>query len=109
MHTITCIRKRVVDCNHFVYVFSNSSSIVLSVTNHLMQWAGTWIVMVPVCDGTMPISKQATNQCIVTSEKNRTKSCVLQKQICHAEERLLREKLDQGEREALLSKGMDQM
>jgi hypothetical protein len=93
----------VADCNNIVYVFfSKSSSIVLSaVANHLMKWASTGIVMVPVCDGIRPVCKQATNQRIAASEKNRIKAFVLRKQIREAKERLIREKFNQGERTAL--------
>lgn len=91
----------VADCNNIVYVFSKSSSIILSVANHLMKWASTGIVMVPVCDGIRPVCKQATNQRIAASEKNRIKSFVLRKQIREAKERLIREKFNQGKRTAL--------
>lgn len=92
----------VADCNNIVYVFAKATSCVLAVANHLMKWASTGIVMVPICDGVVrPVCKQATNQRIATSEKHRIKAFVLRKAIRRAKWRLINNKLDADERVAL--------
>eukprot|EP00956_Cyclotella_meneghiniana_P004698 scaffold5772_cov55-Cyclotella_meneghiniana.AAC.8 len=93
----------VADCSNTVYVMSKASSVVSSVVNHLMKWASSGIVMVPVCDGmTRPICKQDTNKRNAVKEKSRINAHVLRKEIRKAKKRLVNDKLDQSERSCLL-------
>ena len=92
----------VADCNNIVYVFAKAASCIVSVVNHLMKWASTGIVMVPVCDGAIrPVCKQATNSRIARSEKNRIKAFQIRKAIRKAKQRLINDNLNEGEQAAL--------
>lgn len=96
-------RPRVVaDMSNIAYIFSKSSSVIASVANHLVKWAGLGLIMAAVCDGIRPICKQATNQRIANKEKSRIKAFNIRKDIRIAKQRLINEAMTQDQRTTLI-------
>ena len=67
-----------VDCSNVCFKVGKDAS---SVSNFLMKYAKTGVCLVPVCDGTRPISKQATNEREAKREKSRIKAFHLRREI----------------------------
>jgi hypothetical protein len=92
----------VADCSNIAYVFSKAASITVSVVTHLVKWANTGLIVIPVCDGHIrPVCKQATNERIANSDKKRIKSYKQRKAIRKAKQQLISDPMDESQRQSL--------
>ena len=56
------------DCSNMAYIYKKSVSITLSLVNHFIKWVDTGLIVIPICDGNRPNSKQATPQRIANAD-----------------------------------------
>ena len=84
-----------VDCSNVCFKVGKDDS---SVSNFLTKYVKNGVCFVPVCDGTRPISKQATNERISKREKSRIKAFHFCRDILALQRRLKHDSLTDSEK-----------
>ena len=90
--------KIYVDCNN---AWFRGGKLVASVVTLLIRLAAVGFTVVPVCDGTRPIGKQATPMRAADREKARIRSFALRAEITELQHKLNTQQLTGDERTAL--------